>query len=122
MPHASSEKTKVRRRMPGPRGVLRGNAFVRPEPESVDGDAPVDMPALRRDLARAINSVIGNREGYWHTCPEGCCRRARGCVAPRIACRNAPPSPPADPDTIAEMKALFREALDRAIAERGIEP
>ena len=85
---------------------------------------PDDIDALRYMVARRIAMFIGNRCEYWRSCREPCCRRARACIAPAIACSNAPPRKP-DPDGRraarggARGQRLFRQALERAEEGRG---
>jgi hypothetical protein len=53
-----------------------------------DGDAPPEnIHAFRNAMARRIHMFIN----AWRGCPEGLCRRHRGCMAPNHRCTNAPP-------------------------------
>ena len=77
-----------------------------------DGDAvPPDIDAFRYALARRIDIAINS----WHGCPEGICRRVRGCMAPNNRCTNAPPP---EPGPTGERRAKTAAMIQRALAER----
>ena len=84
-------------------------------PQPDDGDpVPKDIDAFRYALARRIHRFIGDHERAWRHCPEGCCRRARHCIAPSGKCVNLPPRRP----MTAEQDARFRAQLHRMVRER----
>ena len=85
---------------------------------------PDDVDQMRYWLARRIAVFIGNRKQYWRGCAEPCCRRARACIAPRIACSNGPKQKP-DPDgrrwarTSAHIQRTLRHAAEQRAAQEG---
>jgi len=72
-----------------------------------DEASPADMPIeeFRTALARRIAMTI-NR---WPGCPEPACKRARGCMAPRIHCSNARDKPMSERTQARAMARLRRQ-------------
>jgi hypothetical protein len=81
-----------------------------------DDPVPADIHEFRYELARRIARFIGDRREAWRGCKEPSCRRQRSCVAPRIGCRNRPPSPP--PDPTGKRTARVKAQIHRMLRER----
>lgn len=81
-----------------------------------DEASPADMPIekFRAALARRIAMMI-NR---WPGCPEPACKRARGCMAPRILCSNAREKPMSE-RARARAMARLRRQLNATVEERN---
>jgi hypothetical protein len=83
-----------------------------------DAPRPKDIDAFRYSIARRLAMIVNN----WRGCPEGLCRRHRGCMAPHIHCTNTAP-PNATPEQLARTLALVqriaREAEASCAAEEG---
>ena len=59
----------------------------------------------------------------WRGCPQGLCRRQRGCMAPDVVCSNARPLPPmAEADkqrAIGGVYRKLREAMEKRLRRAG---
>ncbi len=86
-----------------------------PQPDD-DDPVPKDIDAFRYAMARRIHKFIGDHERAWRHCPEGCCRRARHCIALSGDCTHRPPGP--EPEPTPEQFARFMAQLQRALRER----
>jgi hypothetical protein len=100
------------------RHTTKTNAPSAPEPADDEDAVPENIDEFRLMLARRINRLIGDNQGYWSGCKERVCRRQRACVAPRIYCSNAPPLPPSTPEQQARAMAHVQRVMREIEARR----
>jgi hypothetical protein len=86
--------------------------------ETRDPAQPVDIDALRLEMARRILMLFDD----WQECPLRICRRNRGCMAPNAECPAAKPLPP-DPDgqLLAEGQWFFHKIINDRLTEINAE-
>ena len=89
-----------------------------PQPDD-DDPVPKDIDEFRYAMARRIHRFIGDHERAWRHCPEGCCRRARHCLAPRGNCTQRPPGPEPTPEQFARFMAQVQRALRERLEQEG---
>ncbi|MGN6570769.1 MAG: hypothetical protein ACTHLO_05080 [Pseudolabrys sp.] len=122
-PHKTGRRRRVARglgRIGGPdlERRLRAAGLARDDetsPQEIQADA------FRAALARRIAMTINQ----WPGCPEPACKRARGCMAPRILCSNAhekPMSEHAGTRAMARMARMLKARAEELEAEAAAEP
>jgi hypothetical protein len=83
----------------------------------LDDEPCEDTPEFRAAFARRLAMFIN----HWHGCPEGICRRNRGCMAPNVVCSNLPPLTPEEIERDwPEVQARIYKAVQAEIARRGM--
>ena len=86
-----------------------------------DDEIPQDIDAFRNALARKISIFVSNEKGGWRSCAAPCCKRARGCCAPRGLCSRPTKPRPIKPEHAARNRAALQRDLAAACAQDDAE-